>query len=93
MTQIRNVPDDLHRTLRVRAVQAGLSLSEYLLEQLRRIEDRPTREESIERGSPMLQGERCASERDRIMPPGEAAEPSRAPLRCGWRRECRGKAE
>ena len=31
MIQIRNVPDDLHRVLRVRAAQAGLSLSDYLL--------------------------------------------------------------
>jgi len=49
MIQVRNVPDDLHRILRVRAAQAGLSLSDYLLQQLRRIADRPTREELIER--------------------------------------------
>lgn len=49
MIQVRNVPDDLHRTLRVRAAQAGLSLSDYLLKQLRRVAERPTREELIER--------------------------------------------
>lgn len=49
MIQIRNVPDDLHRVLRVRAAQAGLSLSDYLLRQLRRVADRPTREELLER--------------------------------------------
>jgi plasmid stability protein len=31
MIQIRNVPHPLHRTLVVRAAQAGMSLSEYLL--------------------------------------------------------------
>ncbi|MCU0668980.1 MAG: hypothetical protein MUF70_06470 [Myxococcota bacterium] len=49
MIQIRNVPDDLHRVLRVRAAQAGLSLSDYLLKQLRRTADRPTREELLDR--------------------------------------------
>jgi plasmid stability protein len=49
MIQIRNVPDDLHRVLRVRAAQAGVSLSDYLLKQLRRMADRPTREELLER--------------------------------------------
>jgi antitoxin FitA len=29
--QIKNVPDDVHRTLRTRAAQAGQSLQEYLL--------------------------------------------------------------
>jgi plasmid stability protein len=49
--QIRNVPDDLHCTLRARAAQAGLSLSDYLRKQLRRLADRPTREALIERVS------------------------------------------
>jgi plasmid stability protein len=49
MIQVRNVPDELHRTLRVRAAQAGLSLSDYLLKQLRRVADRPTRDELLER--------------------------------------------
>jgi plasmid stability protein len=29
--QIKNVPEDVHRTLRVRAAEAGQSLQEYLL--------------------------------------------------------------
>ena len=29
--QIRNVPEDVHRTMKARAAQEGLSLSEYLL--------------------------------------------------------------
>ncbi len=40
--QIRDVPDDVHATLRVRAAQAGLSLSDYLLDELTGIARRPT---------------------------------------------------
>lgn len=49
MIQIRHVPDDLHRALKVRAAQLGLSLSDYLLSELRRIAERPTREELLQR--------------------------------------------
>lgn len=49
MIQVRNVPDELHRTLRVRAAQAGLTLSDYLLAELRRVAERPTREELLTR--------------------------------------------
>jgi len=31
MVQIRNVPDTLHRTLKVRAADSGQTLSDYLL--------------------------------------------------------------
>jgi antitoxin FitA len=31
MIQIRNVPEDLHRRLKARAAERGLSLSDYLL--------------------------------------------------------------
>jgi plasmid stability protein len=40
--QIRDVPDDVHATLRARAAQAGLSLSDYLLEELTGLARRPT---------------------------------------------------
>jgi plasmid stability protein len=39
--QIRNVPDDVHRTLRARAAAAGLSLSDYLLADITRLAARP----------------------------------------------------
>ncbi len=39
--QIRNVPDDIHRTLRERAARAGVSLSDYLLGELSRVAARP----------------------------------------------------
>lgn len=45
MIQIRNVPDTLHRRLKSRAALAGMSLSDYLLGELRRVAERPTAEE------------------------------------------------
>jgi plasmid stability protein len=49
MIQIRNVPDKIHRTLKARAAQAGMSLSEYLLREVKKVAERPTVEELIER--------------------------------------------
>ena len=49
MIQIRNVPDALHRRLKARAAQAGKSLSDYLLGELRQNAERPTFEELCER--------------------------------------------
>jgi plasmid stability protein len=40
--QIRDVPDEVHATLRVRAAAAGLSLSDYLREELTGLAQRPT---------------------------------------------------
>ena len=45
MIQIRNVPDALHRRLKSRAALAGMSLSDYLLEELRQMAERPTLDE------------------------------------------------
>jgi plasmid stability protein len=42
MIQLRNVPDALHRTLKARAAMAGMSLSDYLLAEIREIAERPT---------------------------------------------------
>ena len=39
--QIRNVPDDIHRILRTRAAAAGLSLSDYALQELERVAGYP----------------------------------------------------
>jgi hypothetical protein len=47
--QIRSVPDRLHRRLKSRAAQRGMSLSEFLLRELEIIAERPTREEMLER--------------------------------------------
>ena len=40
--QLRHVPDDLHRRLKSRAALEGLSLSDYLLQEIRRVAGRPT---------------------------------------------------
>ena len=45
MIQVRNVPEQLHRLLKARAAMAGQSLSDFLLVELRRSAQRPTREE------------------------------------------------
>lgn len=49
MIQVRNVPDVLHRSLKARAATAGMSLSDYLLGELREIAERPTLAEFRER--------------------------------------------
>ena len=45
MIQIRNVPDGLHRRLKSRAALAGMSLSDYLLSEIRHVAERPTLDE------------------------------------------------
>ncbi len=42
MIQIRHVPEALHRELKSRAALAGMSLSDYLLQELRELAERPT---------------------------------------------------
>lgn len=42
MIQLRNVPDALHRRLKARAAMAGMSLSDYLLIEIREIAEKPT---------------------------------------------------
>ena len=42
MVQLRNVPDALHRSLKARAALAGMSLSDYLITEIREIAERPT---------------------------------------------------
>jgi plasmid stability protein len=49
MIQIRHVPDQLHRQVKARAAEAGMSLSDYLLQELRRAVERPTRAELLAR--------------------------------------------
>ena len=49
MIQLRNVPDALHRSLKSRAAMAGMSLSDYLLAEIREIAERPTLSELRER--------------------------------------------
>ena len=49
MIQIRNVPDDLHRTSKARAARAGVTLSGYLLAEIEQIAEKPTLSELMER--------------------------------------------
>ena len=49
MIQIRNVPDQLHRELKSRAALNGMTLSDYLLDELRAIAARPTMKEWLAR--------------------------------------------
>ena len=45
MVQIRNVPEALHRQIKARAALAGMSLSDYLLSEIRQVAERPTIDE------------------------------------------------
>jgi antitoxin FitA len=49
LLQVRDVPDPVHRTLKARAAQSGMSLSEYLRAELALIASRPTPEEVRQR--------------------------------------------
>ena len=59
MIQVRNVPEGLHRTLKARAAMAGMSLSDFLLAEMRRLAERPTiteLRERLRRRSPVVAG-------------------------------------
>ena len=49
MIQLRNVPDALHRHLKARAAMLGMSLSDYLISEIKEIAQRPTLAEMRER--------------------------------------------
>ena len=49
MIQLRNVPDRLHRRLKARAALAGLSLSDYLIREVRKLAEYPTPKQMRER--------------------------------------------
>jgi plasmid stability protein len=68
MIQIRNVPDALHRRLKSRAALAGMSLSDYLLQQIREVAERPTVEELRAR----------LARRSTVIPPMDTADAVRA---------------
>ncbi len=48
MIQIRDVPDALHRRLKARAAMEGVSMSRYVLREIERSLERPTRRELLE---------------------------------------------
>lgn len=49
MIQLRNVPDALHRRLKAKAAIEGVSLSELLMREARKVAERPTLEEMRKR--------------------------------------------
>jgi plasmid stability protein len=49
MIQIRNVPDEFHRRVKSRAATEGMSMSDYILREVGKALDRPTRAEMLER--------------------------------------------
>jgi len=49
MIQIRSVPEEFHRRLKARAAIEGLSMSEFVLREVRKALDRPTRQEMLDR--------------------------------------------
>jgi len=49
MIQLRNVPDALHRRLKAVAASEGLTLSDFLIREARKIAERPTKEEFLRR--------------------------------------------
>jgi len=71
MIQIRNVPDELHRALKVRAAREGRTLSDLILSDLPRLAHKPSADDVMTRirsrtpvgGSPA--SELIAAERDR----------------------------
>ena len=49
MLQIRNVPDELHRSLKERAAREGTTMSDLVLRELPRLAHRPSPEEVLAR--------------------------------------------
>ena len=49
LIQIRNVPEDVHRTLKARAAAQGTSLSDYVLNEITRTARTPTPHELDDR--------------------------------------------
>ena len=75
MIQVRNVPDQLHRTLKARAAEQGVSLSDLILAELRRVAERISPQELAARSRTILRDDFAPSpaeilraERDRRRP-------------------------
>jgi plasmid stability protein len=49
LIQIRNVPDELHRSLKERAAREGTTMSELILRELPRLAHKPSPSQLIER--------------------------------------------
>ena len=64
MVQIRDVPDQVHRTLKARAAREGMSLSDFIKRELARAAERPSMSEWLERTlqAKPLQAKRSAAQ-------------------------------
>jgi plasmid stability protein len=49
MIRVRDVPESLHGTLKLRAAREGMSLSDFIKKELERVAERPTMSEWLER--------------------------------------------
>jgi plasmid stability protein len=49
MLQVRNIPDDLHRSLKERAAREGTTMSELVLRELPRLAHQPSPEQVLAR--------------------------------------------
>ncbi len=49
MVQIRNVPPEFHRRLKARAALEGMSMSDYIMREIGKALERPTRQEVLDR--------------------------------------------
>lgn len=49
MIQVRDVPEDVHRTLKARAAREGMSLSDFIKRELKRSAEQPSMLEWLER--------------------------------------------
>ena len=49
MIQIRSVPEEFHRRLKARAAMEGVSMSAFVLREVRKALDRPTRQDILDR--------------------------------------------
>ena len=62
--QVRNVPTELHRRLKAMAAIEGMSMSDYVLRELKKALDRPRRDEVLDRlrAQPVRRLKRCAAD-------------------------------
>jgi antitoxin FitA len=64
MVQVRNVPAEFHRRLKARAAMEGMSMSDYILREIGKSLERPSREEVLARleAQPVRQLKRRAAD-------------------------------
>ncbi len=60
MIQVRDVPEQVHSTLKARAAREGMSLSDFIKRELERVAERPSMREWLDR---TLQAEPIRSKR------------------------------